>query len=291
MRAVLPLLLLLGLPHRATAAGTTVPAPGGGTMNITSDTMTILPGTHLALAHGHVHAVGTTFEADCDDGDVTYSDVGGSKHKIDLMVLHNHVRLHRFSDGLVANSELATYSGITREVVLTQNPVAVRGPHTLHGEKMTVALDSEVTHVVEPRAEIMRANNPYPVHVRAETMVSTEGGKHVHFERNVQLHDPTFWARSDKMDVDLDNPGGSNDTSQVSHMILTGHVVGHRTDEDGTAGKAVYEGSSGNWVLTEQPVVVQQGDTIEGDRIVVDGPTGHATAENAHATVPEKGQQ
>jgi lipopolysaccharide transport protein LptA len=256
-------------------------------MNITSDTMTIVPGSHLALAHGHVHAVGSTFEADCDDGDVTYGDAGGSKHKIDLMVLHNHVRLHRFSDGLVANSELATYTAATREVVLTQNPVAVRGPHTLHGEKMTVALDSEVTHVLEPRAEIMRANNPYPVHISAESMVSTDGGKHVHFDRNVQLHDPTFRARSDRMDVDLENPGGSNDTNQISRMTLSGHVVGHRTDEDGTAGKAVYEGASGDWVLTEQPVVNQEGNTVEGERIVVDGATGRARAEKGHAIIPE----
>jgi lipopolysaccharide export system protein LptA len=89
------------------------------------------------------------------------------------------------------------------------------------------------------------------------------------------------------MDVDLENPGGSNDTNQISRMTLSGHVVGHRTDEDGTAGKAVYEGASGDWVLTEQPVVNQEGNTVEGERIVVDGATGRARAEKGHAIIPE----
>jgi lipopolysaccharide export system protein LptA len=107
------------------------------------------------------------------------------------------------------------------------------------------------------------------------------------YERNVHIYDAKLDAHSDRLDADVDNPGAGGDTSQVSHLVMIGHVVGHKENEDATAGRAIYDGISGDWTLLEQPIVTQDGQTVTGSRIVIDGKSGRATAKDATATIPE----
>jgi lipopolysaccharide transport protein LptA len=277
-----------GVPAAATPAPAGAPVSAStGNIDITSDAMTVVSGSRLATASGHVHARGSTFEAWCDHGEVTYTEAARGHRTIELMVLQDHVKLHRFSDGLVSESAVATYMASTREVVLKGgDPVATRGEDILHGDEMTVSLDTNAMHVIRPRAEIIRKERADPLHIDADELKSTEGGKHLHFERNVRIHDATMNASSDRMDADVDNPCGAGDTSQVSRMVLLGHVVAHQQDEDATAGRATYQAGTGNWVLTENPVVTQAGQTVKGDRIVIEGNTGRALAYRADVTLP-----
>jgi lipopolysaccharide export system protein LptA len=138
------------------AAG--VPTENSGNIDITADAMTVVTETHHAIATGHVHARGKTFEAFCDHGEVTYGEAYHGKRSIQVLVMTDHVKLHRFTDGLVAESALATYHASTHELVLTGgDPVATRGPDVLHGNEITVTLDTNAIHVVEPRSLMIRS--------------------------------------------------------------------------------------------------------------------------------------
>jgi len=275
-------LLLIG------ASATTAPVagepadagPGNATehhVDITSDEMTIVPGSHQAIAVGHVHAVGTTFVADCDHGEATYGESNGKHRSIEQMVMHDHVHMRRFSDGAIGESELATYTAATKIVVMTGNPVLTRGLNVLHGDVITMSLDDNWMEATQPKADMVRPTRPEPIHIRAEHMTAVDGGKHLHFDHNVHLTKGNMTARSDRLEAEVDDVN-SDEGSKVSEMVLVGHVVSHRGNQESTSGRAVYNGDTGDVTLLDHPVVTEDGTVTTGDVIVVDGATGHAHA-------------
>jgi lipopolysaccharide transport protein LptA len=268
-------------------AAATTPVADSNAIDITSDEMTLMPGTRLGVARGNVHAKSNTFDGTCDRGELTYGEAAHGKRSIELLVMHDHVKLRRLSDGLTADGDTATYSASTKDVVLTGSPVATRGNDILRGDEMTVALDENTLAVVEPRVELMRPNRTEPIRVRSETMAGSDQGKHLRFERRVQMRDGTMTATSDRLDVETENADNA-DGSRISRMVLVGHVVAHRGNQDAHAGRATYDGVTGDWLLTEKPIVTEDGNEIRGERILIDGASGRATALKASATV--KGQ-
>lgn len=259
-------------------------ASSSNAIDITSDEMTIVPGSRLGVAKGNVHAQGSSFEATCDRGEVTYGEALRGKRSIELLVMHDHVKLRRLSDGLTSDAETATYSASTHDVLLTGNPVATRGADILHGEQMTVSLDESALMVVEPRVELVRTGRTEPIRIRAESLEGSDEGRHLHFERKVQVRDGTLTATSDKLDADT-SAADAKQGERLTRMVLVGHVVARRGTQDAHAGRATYDGATGDWILTDKPVVTEDGNEIRGERILIDGATGRATALRASATV------
>ncbi len=133
-------------------------------------------------------------------------------------------------------------------------------------------------------APVPNANNeespkkvPVSMVVRADHMLARNIENEMTFTGHVHLVKGTLRLRSDELIVYLKKAGkgqtlmeqtkGSSSSQRVETMVATGHVVIHTPRRVAYAGRAVYVQEAHLFVLTEEPVVIQNGDRMSGERI------------------------
>ncbi len=256
-------------------------------LDLTSDTMTVTPGSRAAVATGNVLAKGATWDAQCRHADATYNTPAGGRRTIETLALHEEIHLHRASDGLVAVSSEAVYEEATGKVVLTGDPVVTRRGDVLRGERIVVGVRDDALEVDHVTVNLVRRKGAAdPVQVRAEHLTSLDAGKHLRFERNVQLKEGKLNARADRMDAYMERTGAT-DQSQLSQVVMTGHVEASRGDDEATSRTATYLASSGDLVLQGDPQLTSEGSDLKGEQIIINGSTGRAHAVSAKAHLRE----
>jgi lipopolysaccharide transport protein LptA len=256
---------------------------GNGPLEITSETLSVVPGSRTALAKGNVVARSATFEAQADEGEATYSAAEpGKRRSIERLTMRGRFQLKRFKDGLTATSAQAIYTEENDTVSLTGDPVVTRGSDVLRGDKIDVGTLDDRVLVQSPKVDLARRRRSDAVHVRGEQLTVLDGGAKLRFERNVHVKEGSFTSRSDRMDAYMDTSGGG---SQLSKLVFLGHVEAKRGNETATAGRATYEASTGNLVMEDNPLLIQNGNELRGDRITINSATGRATVEKVDITI------
>ncbi len=118
---------------------------------------------------------------------------------------------------------------------------------------------------------------PVSMVVRADHMLARNIENEITFSGHVHLVKGTLRLHSDDLVVFLKKAGkgktlmeqskGGSSSQRVETMVATGHVVIHTPHRVAYAGKAVYVQAAHLFVLTEEPVVIQNGDRMSGERI------------------------
>ena len=118
---------------------------------------------------------------------------------------------------------------------------------------------------------------PVAMVVRADHMLARNIENEITFSGHVHLVKGTLRLTSDDLVVFLKKAGkgktlmeqskGGSSGQRVETMVATGHVVIHPPHRVAYAGKAVYVQAAHLFVLTEEPVVIQNGDRMSGERI------------------------
>ncbi len=118
---------------------------------------------------------------------------------------------------------------------------------------------------------------PVSMVVRADHMLARNIENEITFSGHVHLVKGTLRLTSDDLIVYLRKAGkgktlmeqskGGSSSQRVETMVATGHVVIHTPRRIAYAGKAVYIQAAHVFVLTEEPVVIQNGDRMSGERI------------------------
>ena len=118
---------------------------------------------------------------------------------------------------------------------------------------------------------------PVAMVVRADHMLARNIENEITFSGHVHLVKGTLRLTSDDLVVFLKKAGkgktlmeqskGGSSGQRVETMVATGHVVIHTPHRVAYAGKAVYVQAAHLFVLTEEPVVIQNGDRMSGERI------------------------
>ncbi|MGC8530036.1 MAG: LptA/OstA family protein [Leptospirillia bacterium] len=113
--------------------------------------------------------------------------------------------------------------------------------------------------------------------VRSDHMLARNIENEITFSGHVHLVKGTLRLTSDDLVVYLRKAGkgktlmeetGQGSSSQrVETMVATGHVIIRTPRRTAYAGRAVYVESAHLFVLTEEPVVIQNGDRMSGSRI------------------------
>lgn len=122
-----------------------------------------------------------------------------------------------------------------------------------------------------------KGKSPVSMVVRADHMLARNIENEITFSGHVHLVKGTLRLRSDDLIVYLKKKGqgqtlmeqskGAGSNQRVETMVATGHVVIHTPRRVAYAGRAVYIQSAHLFVLTEDPVVIQNGDRMSGERI------------------------
>ena len=118
---------------------------------------------------------------------------------------------------------------------------------------------------------------PVSMVVRADHMLARNIENEITFSGHVHLVKGTLRLHADDLVVYLKKAGkgktlmeqskGGSSSQRVETMVATGHVVIHTPRRIAYAGKAVYIQAAHVFVLTEEPVVIQNGDRMSGERI------------------------
>lgn len=118
---------------------------------------------------------------------------------------------------------------------------------------------------------------PVSMVVRADHMLARNIQNEITFTGHVRLVKGTLHLNSDDLIVYLKKAGpgktlmeeskGGASNQRVETMVATGHVVIHTPTRVAYSGRAVYVEASHLFVLTEDPVVIQNGDRMSGERI------------------------
>ena len=118
---------------------------------------------------------------------------------------------------------------------------------------------------------------PTSMVVRSDHMLARNIENEITFSGHVHLVKGTLRLTSDDLVVYLRKAGkgktlmeetGQGSSSQrVETMVATGHVIIRTPRRTAYAGRAVYVESAHLFVLTEEPVVIQNGDRMSGSRI------------------------
>ncbi|MHB1756638.1 MAG: LptA/OstA family protein [Leptospirillum sp.] len=113
--------------------------------------------------------------------------------------------------------------------------------------------------------------------IKSDHMLAENIENKIHFSGHVHLVKGHLKLTADTLDVFFVPPGkggtlmenmqGKSGTQKVQTMVARGHVVILKDLRQAFAGKAVYIESSHLFVLTELPVVIENGDRISGERI------------------------
>jgi len=121
------------------------------------------------------------------------------------------------------------------------------------------------------------AKGPVSMVVRADHMLARNIQNEITFTGHVHLVKGTLHLNADDLIIYLKQAGpgktlmeqskGGTSNQRVQTMVATGHVVIRTPHRVAYAGRAVYVEASHLFVLTEDPVVIQNGDRMSGERI------------------------
>ena len=122
-----------------------------------------------------------------------------------------------------------------------------------------------------------RRKAPAAMVVRADHMLARNIENEITFTGHVHLVKGTLRLTSDDLIVYLRKAGkgktlmeetGQGGSSQrVETMVATGHVIIRTPRRTAYSGRAVYVEAAHLFVLTREPVVIQNGDRMSGERI------------------------
>jgi lipopolysaccharide export system protein LptA len=118
---------------------------------------------------------------------------------------------------------------------------------------------------------------PVSMVVSADHMLARNIQNELTFTGHVHLVKGTLHLNADDLIIYLKHSAsgktlmeqskGGTSSRRVETMVATGHVVIHTPKRLAYAGRAVYVEASHLFVLTENPVVIQNGDRMSGERI------------------------
>jgi lipopolysaccharide export system protein LptA len=113
--------------------------------------------------------------------------------------------------------------------------------------------------------------------INSDHMLAENIENKIHFSGHVHLVKGHLKLTADTLDVFFVPPGkggtlmenmqGKSGSQKIQTMVARGHVVILKDLRQAFAGKAVYIEASHLFVLTELPVVIENGDRISGERI------------------------
>lgn len=129
----------------------------------------------------------------------------------------------------------------------------------------------------KPNPQGAKEEGPVSMVVQADHMLAKNIQNEIDFSGHVHLVKGTLRLNSDSLIVYLKSTGSGKtlmertktggSTQRVETMLATGNVVIHTPKRVAYAGRAVYVEASHLFVLTENPVVIQNGDRMSGERI------------------------
>lgn len=243
-------------------------------IELTSDSLSLHPGSRNAVAEGNVVARSPTFEVQCAKAEATYA--AGERRTLETLVLLDGVRVRR-TDGVVATSERATWTRSDGKLVLDGSPVVERGVDVIRGERITFVGGGDEIGVERPRV-VLADERERPVKVQAGKLTLRDDGRKARFEKDVRIDDGRWTSTSDRADAVLSARG---EQRTLASIALQGHVEARRGTQHATAERAHWDAQSGDVVLEGKPVVRDGTETIEGERIVLQAATGKARVETA----------
>lgn len=266
--------LLLALPATAQVR------PAADPMQLQSDSLTLRPGQRLAHATGQVHAFSSRFEIHCDEATATYA-AGGGPRRIERLVASGQVRVRRLSDGLTATAQKATWDAAADTVVLEGDPLVQSAEDRLSGERMTFGVHAETLQVERPHlVTAPDAQTGRPLDVAADRLEVVDAGRHARFQGHVVALDGESVTRSDRLDAYL-APAKDGEPAQVKRLVFSGRVDSRRGRQQAGAARAVYDLAASRLTLEGSPWVREDGELLQGERIVVDTETGQARVTRA----------
>ena len=206
-------------------------------------------------------------------------------------VIDGNVRVQRGSR--TAEAEHGELDNEAQVLVLTggknEDPVLRDGPETLTGERIQMRLDSEDVHVVRPRIVLHRSMTENgeekaasPTRVEAAKLFLDRSERLAHFTEDVVVRRGDMTVRGPRMDARYDKSG------EVTHLFLSGGVEMRQGDRRAVAQKADYDPKARELVLSGQPRLFDRGDTLAGDRIVVNLDSHEVQVDRAHGLLRAK---
>jgi lipopolysaccharide transport protein LptA len=252
-------------------------------LELESDTLALDPATHVAAATDHVRARTQGLDLSCDRAKAVYGEPGtDGKREIVRLELSGKVRAVRRRDGLVVEAAEAVWTHADDRLVLSGDAVARRGVDVLRGARMLVELDSDAVQVESPDVTLSRKSKE-PARVTARTLRYAASSSQAVFEQAVKVVHGALEATADRLTVALD--GADARARRIERMSLEGAVSIARGRVTARAARAEYDAETQDVVLEGAPVLEQEGDRLEGERIVYRSASGQARVERAVARV------
>lgn len=252
-------------------------------LELTADTMVFTPRSRTALATGSVEATNDDFKVNCEQARIHYVQSDG-RRIIDRLDLERSVHAVRQSDGATATGQQATWKRDDGRLVLTGAPVVHRGADVVEGTRIDFGTEDETYFVNDPVVTLLE-NRTTPMVVTSTTLEGMPGGLLLRFDDNVRMVEDDAVTTSNRADVTL---VGEGEAREVEKVTLTGKVVAVRGTQTGRAARAVWYAESRDLVMEGNPVVEQEGESITGRRITLEGATGRARVETATVKIKRK---
>lgn len=251
-------------------------AMAAGGLQLSADSLTITPGSRLAVASGNVVAHSDAFTVVSEEAHVQYIEQSG-RRVVDELLLKRAVEATRVSDGATGTSDEARWARASGTLWMTGSPEVVRGQEILRGETIEFGTVNDTLFVKRPNVTLA-TERATPLVITALRLNSPPGGAHLLFEENVVIIDDDLVTTAAHADVELTATGGER---EVKKATLTGRVVAKRGTQTGRANKATWNARTRDLVMEGNPIVEQEGESIAGKRITLEADTGRARVETA----------
>lgn len=251
-------------------------AMAAGGLQLSADSLTITPGSRIAVATGNVVAQSDTFTVLSEEAQVRYIELAG-RRVVDELLLKRSVEATRVADGATGTSDEAQWQREGGKLVMTGSPEVLRGNDVLRGEIIEFGTVDDTLFVKKPNVTLA-TERAKPLLITALRLNSPPGGTHLLFEENVVVVDDDLVTTAAHADVELTEAG---DKQEVKKATLTGRVVAKRGTQTGRANKAVWNARTRDLVMEGNPIVEQEGESIAGKRITLEADTGRARVETA----------
>jgi lipopolysaccharide transport protein LptA len=277
-----------------------------GPLDFAAQTLRTEPKERRAYLHGSVQISRGDFVVLCDDAVADFAEDKPAKAKpgkgskkvskpstmapgllgseVQKFTLDGHVRMQRGKR--TAEAQHGELDNEAQTLLLTGNgkedPVLRDGPETLTGERILLHLDSEDVNVVHPRLVLRRTvsetedKTPSPTRVEASKLFLDRSEQLARFTDEVVVRRGDMTVRGPLMDARYDKSG------EVTRLLLSGGVEMRQGDRRAVAQKADYDPRAKELVLTGQPRLFDRGDTLAGDRIIVNLDSHEVRVDRAH---------
>jgi lipopolysaccharide export system protein LptA len=283
------------------AAATVPPGP----LDFTAQTLRTEPKERRAYLQGAVQISRGDLVVLCDDAVADFAEEKPAKAKpgkgskkaspmapgllgseVRHFTLDGHVRMQRGKR--IAEAEHGELDNEAQTLLLTggggkEEPVLRDGPETLTGERILLHLDSEDVNVVRPRLVLRRSvpetpeeKTPSPTRVEASKLFLDRSEQLARFTDEVVVRRGDMTVRGPLMDARYDKSG------EVTRLLLSGGVEMRQGDRRAVAQRADYDPRAKELTLTGQPRLFDGGDTLAGERIIVNLDSHEVRVDRAH---------